>query len=152
MKKEKEVQSVIANLKGIVKFPNLEEGKFSCKLLLNDEKVDKLETLIEPLNDEISINELEHDSVEYQAINVKTNYAIPIYDTNGVQINAESEDYQLYDGAKVILKLVFKPYKYKKKTGVTAYLMGAVVIEQGVKFESSTTFEDFNEDLDDIQF
>lgn len=152
MKKEKEVQSVIANLKGIVKFPNLEEGKFSCKLLLKDEEIDKVETLIEPLNDEITINELEHDSVEYQAINVKTNYAIPIYDTKGVQINAESEDYQLYDGAKVILKLVFKPYKFKKKTGVTAYLMGAVVIEQGVKFESSTTFEDFNEDLDDIQF
>lgn len=149
---EKEVENVIINVKGIAKFPQVEDGKFSMKLLLTSEELDKVEKLIEVLDDELTINELKHDDTEYDAINVKTSFEIPIFNRKGEQINSESEDYQIYDGAKGIFKINFKPYKFKKKTGVTGYLMGAVIIEQGVPYSSSTKFEDFNEDLDEIQF
>lgn len=153
MKEEKKL-SIIKNVKGIVKFPNLEDGKFSLKLLF-DRKVEKmLNEIQDEIGEDIAISYVTHDGIEYPAFNVKTSYDIPVYDTLGNIINVD-KDYPIYDGAKVILKLNFKFYEYKEKgkrftkTGITAYLMGAVIIEQGTPYQNETKFDDFKEELED---
>lgn len=156
---EKSLENVIMNVKGIAKFPfyDEEENKFSMKLLINDETLSKIEESIEPIGEELAVGELSHDDKEYSAINVKTGFAIPIYNIKGEVINSDNEDFTIYDGAKVILKVNFKRYEYKErkgknrftKTGVTGYLMGCVILEQGTPFQASTTFEDFAENLKD---
>lgn len=146
---EKEVKNLIMNVRGIAKFPIFEDNKFSVKLLLTEKELERVEKALEIFDDELSITDLSHDNVDYQAIGAKTIYEIPIFDPEGVQINAENEDYQIYDGAECILKINFKPYQYKKKTGVTGYLMGAVIIKQGIKYNNETTFDDFKDFLNE---
>lgn len=164
MKNEKvqeNVENVIMQVKGIAKFPFYDEetAKFSLKLLITDDVLLKIEKEIEPIGEEISVGTLEHNGEEYNSINIKTGYTIPIFDLKGEQLNAEDEDWCIYDGAKIVLKVNFKKYEYKEKrgrstmtkTGVTGYLMGAVIVEQGVPYQQETKFEDFDLD-EEIQF
>ena len=164
MKQEVQKVQEIKNMKGIAKFPfwDDETEKFSMKLLIGKKELDYLNDLMEHMEEEIAISELEHDGETYNAINLKTGYTIPIFDREGNQINADTEDYCIYDGAKIIAKINFKKYEYTqkkgrnsfKKTGITGYLMGVVILEQGTPYQAETTFDDFAEELndEDLQF
>lgn len=152
--------NVVMLVKGIAKFPFVEEGKFSAKLCITDDELERIEAEIECLGEELSVGYLAHHGEDYSAINVKTGFEIPIFDIEGNPLT--EDDYEIYDGAKVIMKVNFKVYVYKEKkgksyftkTGVTGYLMGATVIEQGTKFNNQTTFEEFKDvlNVDDLQF
>ncbi len=163
MKQEVQKVQEIRNMKGIAKFPfyEEEERKFSMKLLIGKKELDWLNDLMDETGEEIAISEVEHDGETFNAINLKTGYSIPIFDREGNKLNT-NEDWCIYDGAKVIAKINFKKYEYTQKkglysftkTGVTGYLMGAVILEQGTPYQSETTFNDFAEELKDeeLQF
>ena len=163
MKQELQKLQEIKNMKGIAKFPFWDEEtkKFTTKLLIGKKDLDWLNDLMDDMGEDIAISELEHDGKTFNAINLKTGYAIPIFDREGKQINSETEDYCIYDGAKIIAKINFKKYEYTQKkgrnsftkTGITGYLLGAVILEQGTPYQAETTFDDFKDLLDeDIQF
>ena len=60
-------------------------------------------------------------------MNVKSGFEVPVFDKNGKQI----EDNEIYHGAKVRLSLAIKEYTFGRKKGLTCYVKGAVVFEQG---------------------
>lgn len=163
MKQEVQKIQEIKNMKGVAKFPfwDDEAEKFSTKLLIGKKEVDFLNDLMDEMGEEIAISEVEHDGETYNAINLKTGYTIPIFDREGNKLNA-NEDWCIYDGAKVIAKINFKKYEYTQKkgrnsftkTGITGYLMGVVILEQGTPYQAETTFDDFKDLLDDedLQF
>ena len=155
------ITNKIITLKGIVKFPQWElDGGFSCKLCLDDSTIEEVENEIEPIGEELAVKEMQDEKYR-NGINVKSRFEFPIFDKVGNSlIDSNTEEPKIYDGAKVLMRINFKKYEYEqkqgrrsfKRTGVTGYLLGCVVIEQGVRFESSTTFEDFRQFLaEDIQ-
>lgn len=163
MKQEVQKIQEIKNMKGVAKFPfwDDETEKFSTKLLIGKKEVDFLNDLMDEMGEEIAISEVEHDGETYNAINLKTGYTIPIFDREGNKLNT-NEDWCIYDGAKVIAKINFKKYEYTQKkgrnsftkTGITGYLMGVVILEQGTPYQAETTFNDFADELKDeeLQF
>lgn len=164
MKQEVQKLQEIKNMKGVAKFPFYDEDdrKFSMKLLIGKKELDWLNDLMDGMGEEITISEVEHDGETYNAINLKTGFTLPIFDRKGNQINVDTEDYCIYDGAKIIAKINFKKYEYTQKkgrnsftkTGITGYLMGVVILEQGTPYQAETTFDDFAEELkdEDLQF
>lgn len=63
-------------------------------------------------------------------LNVKSNYDIKVFDKDKNEINEH-----LNHGAEVYANITIKPYKYMGKTGITAYISGVVLLENG---EAST--------------
>lgn len=162
MKQEVQKIQEVKKMKGVIKFPfyDPEEGKFSAKLLIGEKDVETLNDLMDEMDEEVSIGEMTHEGVEYSAINVKTGFDIPVFDSEGKRINNENE-YPIYDGAQIIAKINFKKYEYTQKkgrtsftkTGITGYLMGVVILKQGTPFQQETTFDDFKDLLDEeLQF
>lgn len=161
MKEEtKNIESKIVKLKGIVKFPFVEEidgnKKFSCKLCLDNVTMDKVEKVCEELGEDIAVSEVKIEGEQYNGINVKTSFPVKVFDKEGTDLTQDS-DYPIYDGAKAILKVQLKRYEYKEKrgsrgftkTGVTGYLLGGVILEQGVPFANETTYDEFKDMLDE---
>ena len=74
------------------------------------------------------INEDDHSGLPL--LNVKSKYDIVVFDKDKNKIDVE-----LYHGAEVYANITIKPYTYKKKTGLTAYISGVVLLENG---EAST--------------
>ena len=163
-KEQQTTESKIIKLRGIVKFPFVEKTeqgeKFTCKLCLENNELMRVQEVTEEIGESISISDFTIDNKDYDAINVKTSYQVPIYDINGAEIDEPNNLYPIYDGAKVIFKVQMKRYEYKEKnkrftkTGVTSYLLGAVVVEQGTPFASETTFKEFEAMLneDNVEF
>lgn len=155
------ITNKVLTIKGIVKFPQWElDGGFSSKLCLDDSTMEEVENEIEPIGEEIAVKEMQDEKYR-NGINVKSRFNFPVFDKDGKELKGENGEPLIYDGAKVLMKINFKRYEYEqkqgrrsfKRTGVTGYLLGCVVIEQGEKFESSTTFEDFRSFIDeDIPF
>ena len=158
MKQTKEKETII--VRGIAFFPTVEDDKFSTRILLREKAMEKIQNICNEIGEDIATKDIEFDDKSYYSINVKTSYAIPIFDVNGNQINADKEDYQIYHGADALFKIILKRYEYKEKgkrfskTGVSAYLLGTTIIKQGEPYQSSTTFDEFENLLDDeeIQF
>lgn len=154
-KEEKKIDSKIIKVRGVAKFPMYddEEQKFTSKLCITDSVLAKIEKVCDEIGDDIAVGEFDIEGTTYNSINVKTSFEIPVYDKEGHALT--DDDYEIYDNAKVIMKLQLKRYEYTEKkrgrgftkTGVTAYLLGAVVLEQGTKFANDTTFDDFKEEL-----
>ena len=63
-------------------------------------------------------------------LNVKSNYDIKVFDKDKNEINEH-----LNHGAEVYANVTIKPYKYMGKTGITAYISGVVLLQNG---EAST--------------
>ena len=155
-KKEQELDAVVLLIRGDAASTYEEDGKFTVKIAVSPERIEKIENAIVHFNANLHFTDVpEYYEGEYEdCFNAKTIYPIPIYDTAGEQINADEEDYQIYPGADAIFKLVFKEVVYRKKKCVSAYLLGATIIKQGEKFEGNTTsFDDFKDMLkEDVQF
>ena len=156
------ITNKVLTIKGIVKFPQYDSTTgFSWKLCLDDETMTKLEENIEEIGEEIAVKEMENEKYR-NGINVKSRFEFSVFDKVGNSlIEVDTGEPKIFDGAKVLMRINFKKYEYKEnkgrrsftKTGVTGYLLGCVVIEQGEKFESSTTFDDFKAFMDeDIPF
>lgn len=117
---------------GKVVYPKLEKGKKHYCILLNDKGVAELVQASKEVNpdvEQLKIGEVEVDDKTYKCVNVKTNaeFKVPVFDKDGNAID------DAYHGAKAIVSITLKEYEYKKKKGITAYLGGFVVIEQGEK-------------------
>lgn len=156
-KKEQELDSVVLLIRGDAVSTFEEDGKFTVKIAVSPERIEKIENAIVDLNGNLHFADVpEYYEGEYEeCFSAKTSFSIPIYDTTGNQINADEEDYQIYPGADAIFKLVFKEVVYRKKKYVSAYLLGATIIKQGEKYEGNTTsFDDFKDMLkeEDVQF
>ena len=59
-------------------------------------------------------------------LNVKSNYDIKVFDKDKKEINEH-----LNHGAEVYANVTIKPYKYMGKTGITAYISGVVLLQNG---------------------
>lgn len=160
MKKEnknQESNSVVLLIRGDAAATFVEDGKFTVKIAVSPERIEKIENAIVELNGDLHFADVPeyYEGEHEECFNAKTNYPIPIYDTTGNQINADEEDYQIYPGADALFKVLFKEVVYRKKKYVSGYLLGATIIKQGEKFEVSTTsFEDFKDMLneEEIEF
>lgn len=152
-----ELDSVVLLIRGDAASTFEEDGKFTVKIAVSPERIEKIENAIVDLNGDLHFADVPeyYEGEHEECFSAKTSYPIPIYDTTGNQINADEEDYQIYPGADALFKLVFKEVVYRKKKYVSAYLLGATIIKQGEKFEGNTTsFDDFKDMLseEDVQF
>ena len=152
-----ELDSVVLLIRGDAVSTFEEDGKFTVKIAVSPEIIEKIENAIVDLNGDLHFADVPeyYEGEHEECFSAKTSFPIPIYDSTGNQINADEEDYQIYPGADAIFKLVFKEVVYRKKKYVSGYLLGATIIKQGEKFEGSTTsFEDFKDMLneEEIEF
>lgn len=151
-------ENAVKFLKGIAKFPSYdsESDKFTMRLCVTRGTLDIIEDIESELGYDISIGTLTHNDTQYSTINIKSGFDFPVFNTQGEMISNTYDEALVYDGAKVKVKINFKPYQYKErrmtKKGLTGYILGIVVLEQGVKYDSQTTFEEFELDEDDIEF
>lgn len=116
---------------GVALFPKEEDGKRTWCIALNDDTVNEIEKACEKANpnlDGVSINTVEYNEVERSCINVKSSFDFPVYDKKGNEIE---EEMPILHGAKCLISICIKEYTFKKKKGLTAYINGAVVFEQG---------------------
>lgn len=150
---------VVTNLKGVVKFPYVDSEddrkSFSCKLALTENEMKKVDVICNKLGEDMTVSSVVVDDDEMEAIRVKTSFEIPVYDRDGGLIE-DDENYPIYDGARAILRVQLKKYEYREKKGrgsftkkgVTAYLLGALIVEQGTPTNNHVTFEDLSKDMD----
>lgn len=154
---EKKEKNAVKILKGIAKFPSYDSkvDKFTMRLCVDRETLDIIEDIESELGYSISVGTLKHNDTIYSTINIKSGFDFLVFNTQGETISNTYDDVMVYDGAKVKVKINFKPYQYKErnfiKKGLTGYILGIVVLEQGVKYEPQTTFEEFDL-LDDEKF
>ena len=123
-------------MNGIALFPKTEYNKdtqkkqFKFCLAIDEKECFTVDILCEQANpelDNINLSELTYNDKTYLGLNVKSGFKIPVFDKNGKQL----EDNEIYHGAKVRLSLVIKEYTFGRKKGLTCYVKGAVVFEQG---------------------
>lgn len=74
----------------------------------------------------LTIKEDEHNKGKY-LLNVKTSFELPVYDKEKNLL----EDVKLYHGAEVYASVSVKEYQYMGKTGITTYLTGIVLLQNG---------------------
>lgn len=158
MKKEtKQKEAVVLLLRGDAAATFEEDGKFTVKIAVSPETIEKIENEILDLEGNLTFSDVPdyYKGDHEECFNAKTGYEIPIYDTAGKQINADTEEYAIYPGADALFKVRFKEVLFGRKKFVSAYLLGATIIKQGDKFEgNTTTFDDFKDMLseEDVQF
>lgn len=123
-------------MNGIALFPKVEynqdtkTNQFKFCLGVDEKAGTVINELCEKANadlDIINLSEVEYNDKTYIGLNVKSGFNVPVFDKNGVQL----DDNEIYHGAKVRLSLVIKEYTFGRKKGLTCYVKGAVVFEQG---------------------
>lgn len=123
-------------MNGIALFPKTEynnetkTNQFKFCLAIDESQGVAIDKLCENANadlDIINLSEVEYNDKTYLGLNVKSGFNVPVFDKNGIQL----EDNEIYHGAKVRLSLVIKEYTFGRKKGLTCYVKGAVVFEQG---------------------
>lgn len=123
-------------MNGIALFPKTEYNKdtktnqFKFCLAIDEPQGVAIDNLCKQANPEldiINLSEVTYNDKTYLGLNVKSGFDVPVFDKNGVQLN----DNEIYHGAKVRLSLVIKEYTFGRKKGLTCYVKGAVVFEQG---------------------
>ena len=123
-------------MNGIALFPKVEynqdtkTNQFKFCLAIDDKAGSVIDELCEKANadlDIINLSEVEYNDKTYLGLNVKSGFNVPVFDKNGIQL----DDNEIYHGAKVRLSLVIKEYTFGRKKGLTCYVKGAVVFEQG---------------------
>lgn len=131
-------------MNGIALFPKTEFNKdtktnqFKFCLAIDEESGITIDKLCEQANAEldiINLSEVIYGDKTYLGLNVKSGFDVPVFDKNGKQL----EDNEIYHGAKVRLSLAIKEYTFGRKKGLTCYVKGAVVFEQGEP--TSVTFD-----------
>ena len=131
-------------MNGIALFPKTEYNKdtktnqFKFCLAIDEKEGFTIDTLCKQANPEldiINLSEVIYGDKTYLGLNVKSGFDVPVFDKNGKQL----EDNEIYHGAKVRLSLVIKEYTFGRKKGLTCYVKGAVVFEQGEP--TSVTFD-----------
>lgn len=152
----KELKQVQLKLNGVVRMPynDLEEGKFSFKLELDENSENLLIKACEDL-------EIEEPAINNDLeVRVKTAYEIPVY-YNGEDVYNSERKYQEYfvcDGDKVVVICQLKEYEYRRKRGSTLYLKGIKVLEinedehKRVEQYQNTSREISLDDFEDIDF
>lgn len=151
----KETKKQVLKVKGIAVYPKMESGKFKVCIGIDSKAKEKVLKACDLANDTLEpifMETLEDEPVKgLYALNVKTGFEIPIYNSKGENMVGD-EEYPIYHGAKGIFSINIVEYQYKKQIGLTAYLNGAIVIEQGVKggIDFETLKKDYENDL--IQF
>lgn len=150
-----EKKQTIKQLNGILRFPYKDtDGLFTAKLLLRngDDKL-ILNNIMEDYKLEIKSSVVNFNDIEYDAINIKSKFNFPVFEKNGLKCGSS---YIINDGAKVSVMVNFKPYEFKEKKsrfvkkGLSAYIQGIVVIENGAPNDNAVGFSDFN--LNDLPF
>ncbi len=123
-------------MNGIALFPKTEynnetkTNQFKFCLAIDEPQGVVIDNLCEKANadlDIINLSEVTYNDKTYLGLNVKSGFDVPVFDKDGVQLN----DNEIYHGAKVRLSLVIKEYTFGRKKGLTCYVKGAVVFEQG---------------------
>lgn len=113
---------------GTLMYPKKEGDTIRYAIAIDELTKSKLELAIkEKFGDEsLTIKEDEHNKGKY-LLNVKTSFEIPVYDKD----KNELEDVKLYHGAEVYASVSVKEYQYKSKHGITTYLTGIVLLQNG---------------------
>lgn len=131
-----ETKNQYFQMNGIALFPKTEYNKetktdqFKFCLAIDEEAAITIDNLCEKANsdlDIINLSEVTYNDKTYLGLNVKSGFNVPVFDKSGKQL----QNNEIYHGAKVRLSLTIKEYTYKKKKGLTCYVKGAVVFEQG---------------------
>ena len=154
-----ETKNQYFQMNGIALFPKTECNKdtktnqFKFCLAIDEEVGIIIDKLCKEANPElgfINLSEVTYNDKTYLGLNVKSGFDVPVFDKNGKQL----EDNEIYHGAKVRLSLVIKEYTFGRKKGLTCYVKGAVVFEQGepigVTFDS--IMDGFNFNGEDLPF
>lgn len=123
-KQEKNVINV--TVEGLLKFPKKEGSTTKYALAMNDLTVEKLEAKVRSVFGDLLLNIKPEEDTEYSLLNLKSNYDVKVLDKDGNKLDVE-----LYHGAKVYANITVKEYTYMGKTGITAYLSGVILLENG---------------------
>lgn len=135
-------KSVVVSVRGIYKYPKKEDGKFKVAISIPKETSIKIQEKVknEWDNAYILVTNTDDDINDNVLVNASSKYVVPAYDVDGNDVD------RVYHGAEVVAKLSIKEYNYKGKKGITSYLMGIVVEQNGLN-NSGTDFKSIMNDV-----
>lgn len=125
----KQENKVVLNctLGGTLKYPKKEGDTVKYALAISEVSAKRLNELVkEKFGTKTLTIKPEEDSDLY-ILNVKSNFNVPVYDKDKNLL----EDTRLYHGAEVYANISVKEYNYMNRTGITAYLSGIILLQNG---------------------
>lgn len=139
MANKEEMQKCNLTVKGTIMYPKFENGVHSYAIVIDAKtagavhKEVKKETGLDCKFSEIN--------GEY-VINVKSKYSVPVYDfaTKERLEDDNGNPIRVNHGARGYVAISYKEYTYMKKSGVTAYVTGFILEENGEPAKRSTDF------------
>lgn len=151
-----ETKNQYFTISGIALFPKYdsESRSFRFCLCLTNKQAEKIDELCEKANadfEPINLSDVEYEDNTYKGLNVKSSFDFPVYDKDGNKL--DDEPHMVYHGATVKCSLIIKEYTYKRKKGLTCYVNGVIVYNQGTP--AGVTFErlmESEEIVDDLPF
>lgn len=135
------------NIKGYALFPECDEDGVKFCLAIPNESAEKVIAMCKEINPDLDIvlAEIEHNENEYLGLHCKSRFTVPVFGGEGVELDPNSQ-FPVFWGAEVVANITLKEYEYKRKSGITAYLGGVTVLEQGLSRQTITA-EDMLTDL-----
>lgn len=123
----KQERRLVLTIGGTLLYPKKEQDKVKYALEITKLTEQNLEAKIKEMFPEYSltIKENENNPGMY-LLNIKTAYDVPVFDKDKNRIETP-----IYHGASVYANVCIKEYKYMNKKGITAYLSGIVLLENG---------------------
>ena len=127
MARQENEKKLVLTVGGRMLYPKKEEGKTKYALQISTLAKQNLDAKVKEMYPQytLSIKEDENESGMY-LLNVKTCYDVPIFDKDKNKIETS-----IYHGAEVYASIVIKEYHFMGKTGITTYLSGIVLLENG---------------------
>ena len=97
-------------VKGTVMFPKYEDGVQKYAIKINDETAAALDRLVSKQFGAMSLTYGEDEETGEKLLNVKSQFSVPTYDSNGNEFTEKSNH-----GADVVASIVVKENEFKKK-------------------------------------
>lgn len=127
MSSKKETKVLNCTVGGILKYPKKEGNTVKYALAMTNLTKEKLEAEVKKNFGAYMLSIKKEDDSDLYLLNVKTNYDIEIFDKDKNKL----DDVRLYHGAEVYASIAVKEYTYMGRTGITAYLSGIVLLQNG---------------------
>lgn len=126
MSKQEEKTVINVTVEGILKYPKHEGNTTKYALAMNDVTKEKLEAKVRSAFGPRMLNIKPEEDSDYSLLNVKSNYDVRVLDKDGNKLDVE-----VYHGASVYANITIKEYTYMGRTGITAYLSGIILLDNG---------------------
>lgn len=120
-------------IKGKVYFPKYEGDTFTCAVAVDGRTEQVLSAkCTEAFGYALSVKDAKFHEDTFRCINVSSQFKVPVVNAEYDPLfkNGTKEFVDLYNGADVDVSLTIKPYEYRGRKGVTAYVRGVKLLSE----------------------